>query len=347
MNEKNSVAQPSAAPGGYKLVPVEPTQAMFDAARTSATGSSTEKILMASYWRNMVAAAPTSDQPAQPSAAPVAQAEPEHFYTFTRPKGWVSLTGQSWEEWTRSQGIPTTQGWKVYGCAAPTTAAPATTSTPQAPTSDQQAGAVDHGISVVYAWLQRASHCGLPEVEDGARTMMAYYQGAEFPEPGAPAAIEQAGAQPVALIVATEVNSESIAVAVHLKHGDCTTVVYSRNHALNGGTIGTELLLVSLVAAPTPATDQDALEPVEGDLLPPVGSKVLIHLASQDAWVEHTVTGYYVWPALKHQVYEGQKDAHRVFVRVKDANGYGNARLLSGVRLAATPVTDQPKQGDA
>jgi hypothetical protein len=272
MNEKNSVAQPSAAPGGYKLVPVEPTQAMFDAARTSATGSSTEKILMASYWRNMVAAAPTSDQ---------------------------------------------------------------------------QAGAVDHGISVVYAWLQRASHCGLPEVEDGARTMMAYYQGAEFPEPGAPAAIEQAGAQPVALIVATEVNSESIAVAVHLKHGDCTTVVYSRNHALNGGTIGTELLLVSLVAAPTPATDQDALEPVEGDLLPPVGSKVLIHLASQDAWVEHTVTGYYVWPALKHQVYEGQKDAHRVFVRVKDANGYGNARLLSGVRLAATPVTDQPKQGDA
>jgi hypothetical protein len=36
----------------------------------------------------------------------------------------------------------------------------------------------------------------------------------------------------------------------------------------------------------------EVLEPVEGDLLPPLGSKVLIHLARQDAWVEHAVTGY-------------------------------------------------------
>lgn len=76
-------------------------------------------------------------------------------------------------------------------------------------------------------------------------------------------------------------------------------------------------------------------EPVDHDLLPPLGSKVLIHLARQDAWVEHTVTGYYVWPALKHQIKEGEKDAHRVFVRVKDAQGYDNARLLSEVKAVS------------
>lgn len=79
------------------------------------------------------------------------------------------------------------------------------------------------------------------------------------------------------------------------------------------------------------------LDPVEGDLLPPVGSRVLIHLGRQDAWIEHTVTGYYVWCALSHQVREGEKNSHRVFVRVKDANGYDNARLLSEVRIAAAP----------
>ena len=77
-----------------------------------------------------------------------------------------------------------------------------------------------------------------------------------------------------------------------------------------------------------------ALDPVEGDILPAVGAKVLIHLARQDAWVEHTVAGYYVWPALKHQVREGERNAHRVFVRVVDAAGYPNARLLSEVRPA-------------
>jgi hypothetical protein len=78
-----------------------------------------------------------------------------------------------------------------------------------------------------------------------------------------------------------------------------------------------------------------APEPVDHDLLPPLGSKVLIHLARQDAWVEHTVTGYYVWPALKHQVMEGEKNAHRVFIRVKDAQGYNNARLLSEFKPAS------------
>ena len=78
---------------------------------------------------------------------------------------------------------------------------------------------------------------------------------------------------------------------------------------------------------------QEQAEKVDGDMLPPVGAKVLIHLGRQDAWVEHTVTGYYVWPACKHQVKDGEKDAHRVFVRVKDAQGYDNARLLSEVKV--------------
>lgn len=84
---------------------------------------------------------------------------------------------------------------------------------------------------------------------------------------------------------------------------------------------------------------EEGMEPVEGDLLPPVGSKVLIHLGRQDSWVEHTVSGYYVWPACKHQVKDGEQDVHRVFVRVKDAKGYDNARLLSDVRV----VNKDPK----
>ena len=74
-----------------------------------------------------------------------------------------------------------------------------------------------------------------------------------------------------------------------------------------------------LRAAPLPA--------VEGDILPAVGSKVLIHLASQDAWVEHTVVGYYVWPnhGLAPRVF-------RVFVRVRDADGLLNARSLEDIR---------------
>ncbi len=81
-----------------------------------------------------------------------------------------------------------------------------------------------------------------------------------------------------------------------------------------------------------PSEDAAVLERIEGDLLPPIGSKVLIHLGRQDAWVEHTVAGYYVWAAIKGQIQDGEKDAHRVFVRVVDESGYENARLLSDVR---------------
>lgn len=86
------------------------------------------------------------------------------------------------------------------------------------------------------------------------------------------------------------------------------------------------------------------LEPVEGDLLPPVGSKVLIHLASPDAWVEHTVAGYYVWGDLG-----GNKHLHRVFVRVVSNSGYPNARMLHEVRpLPAAPaIANQGADRDA
>ncbi|WP_443190963.1 hypothetical protein [Pseudomonas indica] len=51
-------------PDGWKLVPAEPTQAMFEAGRTSASGSYAEKLAMAAYWRAMLAAAP--QPPVQP-----------------------------------------------------------------------------------------------------------------------------------------------------------------------------------------------------------------------------------------------------------------------------------------
>ncbi|KRB73478.1 hypothetical protein [Noviherbaspirillum sp. Root189] len=72
------------------------------------------------------------------------------------------------------------------------------------------------------------------------------------------------------------------------------------------------------------------LEPVEGDQLPTIGSNVLIHLNSKNAWVEHTVTGYYAWADLG-----GNDSLHRVFVRVVDTEGYSNARLLKDVRPIA------------
>lgn len=50
-----------------------------------------------------------------------------------------------------------------------------------APVSLSSSGVSEHA-SPVYGWLERASRSGLSEVEHSARTMMAYYQGAEFPE---------------------------------------------------------------------------------------------------------------------------------------------------------------------
>lgn len=85
------------------------------------------------------------------------------------------------------------------------------------------------------------------------------------------------------------------------------------------------------------------LEPVHDDLLPQLGSKVLIHLASCDKWVEHTVAGFYVWGDLA-----GDPSLQRVFIRVLDQDGIVNARLLKDVRkLDGQPFIegkDAPKQ---
>lgn len=104
------------------------------------------------------------------------------------------------------------------------------------------------------------------------------------------------------------------------------------------------LLTRALYLHPAPPAT-DGLEPVTGDILPKVGSRVLIHLGRQDEWVEHAVTGYYVWGDLG-----GNESLHRVFVRVVDDAGFPNARLLNDVRpvcaaLAASKADG--KGGDA
>lgn len=75
------------------------------------------------------------------------------------------------------------------------------------------------------------------------------------------------------------------------------------------------------------AVGQLGLDPVFGDVLPQVGDKVLIHLGRSERWVKHTVVGYYVWKDLG-----GSDSLHRVFVRVKSADGYLNARMLKDIR---------------
>ncbi len=83
------------------------------------------------------------------------------------------------------------------------------------------------------------------------------------------------------------------------------------------------------------AEAEKKLDPVHGDLLPAVGSKVFIHLGRSDSWAEHTVVGYYAWD--NHGL---DKNVHRVFVRVRDSQGYLNARLLNDIRLASAGCAD-------
>lgn len=80
-------------------------------------------------------------------------------------------------------------------------------------------------------------------------------------------------------------------------------------------------------ATPLAGRTLQAYEPVYADLLPPLGSDVLIHLSSCDRWVLHTVVGYYVWGDHK-----GDPHLQRVFVRVADADGCLNSRILADVR---------------
>lgn len=67
------------------------------------------------------------------------------------------------------------------------------------------------------------------------------------------------------------------------------------------------------------------LDTVEGDLLPAIGSKVEVHLASSNSWEINTVVGYYVW--------NRKEGGHRVFIRVRDKDGIPNARLLGSDSL--------------
>jgi hypothetical protein len=86
-----------------------------------------------------------------------------------------------------------------------------------------------------------------------------------------------------------------------------------------------------------------AMEPVEGDVLPAIGTDVLIHLNSSDGWVKHTVVGYYVWGD-----HGGNPRLQRVFVRVKDKDGHLNARMLCDVRRTdATPFIKPPQANPA
>lgn len=71
------------------------------------------------------------------------------------------------------------------------------------------------------------------------------------------------------------------------------------------------------------------LPPVDGDVLPAIGSKVSAHYARPDEWREQTVIGYYVWPDLN-----GSKNLHRVFLRLRDDEGWTSARMLGDVKPA-------------
>jgi hypothetical protein len=99
-----------------------------------------------------------------------------------------------------------------------------------------------------------------------------------------------------------------------------------RQELLNAGERDDAVLQLRREIAELRSRVPATLEPVEGDLLPPVGEKVLIHLASLDGWVEHEVVGYYVWGD-----HNGSNSLHRVIIRVKDKDGILNARSLSDV----------------
>lgn len=81
------------------------------------------------------------------------------------------------------------------------------------------------------------------------------------------------------------------------------------------------------------------LPAVDGDELPALDSTILIHLGRSDTWAPHTVVGYYAWGN-----HAGDDSLHRVFVRVRDADGYLNARLLKNVRRVDAQPAETPQQ---
>ncbi|MCE1114157.1 MULTISPECIES: hypothetical protein [Pseudomonas] len=92
-----------------------------------------------------------------------------------------------------------------------------------------------------------------------------------------------------------------------------------------------------LFARPHLAEQDALLPPVEGNLLPSIGSEALIYLARENKWVEHTVVGYYVW-----ENHRPDPSVHRVFVRVRDHQGHLNARMLGDIRPVDAALECKP-----
>ncbi|MEJ8837796.1 hypothetical protein [Ramlibacter sp. AN1133] len=96
---------------------------------------------------------------------------------------------------------------------------------------------------------------------------------------------------------------------------------YCAAHGLAKAVADAESKWHALASASTP------LEPVVGDVLPPVNSRVWAHYARPNEWREQTVVGYYVWPDLS-----GSSRVHRVFLRLRDDEGWPSARMLLDVQ---------------
>lgn len=89
-----------------------------------------------------------------------------------------------------------------------------------------------------------------------------------------------------------------------------------------------------------------ALVPIEGDLLPVLGSRVYIRHARDDLAHACTVTGYYAWGDLG-----GNPRLHRVSVRLAyEVGGISQSRMLCDcypteqAALAAAPAPSQQKR---
>lgn len=114
-----------------------------------------------------------------------------------------------------------------------------------------------------------------------------------------------------------------------------------KNNALVGKPVLTNYGVDFSVDAPQPDSRRDAaLEPVVGDVLPPVGSDVLIRHGRDDDEHICTVTGYYAWPDLG-----GNKSLHRVFVRlVYKGTNTEQSRLLCDITAM---IAQQGEKGGA
>jgi hypothetical protein len=94
-----------------------------------------------------------------------------------------------------------------------------------------------------------------------------------------------------------------------------------------------------------PAAPVPQIEPVHGDCLPPIGSRVFIRHGRDDDAHACIVTGYYVWGDLK-----GSKRLHRVFVRlVYEGTDTKQARMLCDCYATAEDAhaaAPQPPEAD-